>query len=154
MNWPSRESKIPVDAVKMSPDTDLLPPVLHSDLWQKPVPMEGPINTAGAEDAPVITPDGNTFFFFFTPDASVLPEKQLLDSVSGIWWSKKVNGTWSEPERIILNDDLALDGPLCIQGNTLWFASIRVGIMEMMEMYTPQYSRMANGKIGKTPVSW
>jgi hypothetical protein len=57
----------------------------------------------------------------------VPPEKQLLDSVTGIWWSKKVNGTWSEPERIILNDDIALDGPLCIQGNTLWFASFRAG---------------------------
>ena len=124
---PKRGDKIPSDAIKITPEIDRFPPVLHSDLWDEPVPMEGPINTAGAEDAPVITPDGNTFFFFFTPDLEVPPEKQLLDSVTGIWWSKKISGTWSEPERIILNDDLVLDGPLCIQGNTLWFASFRNG---------------------------
>jgi hypothetical protein len=53
---PKRGDKIPSDAVKITPGMDRFPPVLHSDLWQEPVPMEGPVNTAGAEDAPVITP--------------------------------------------------------------------------------------------------
>ncbi len=89
---PTRGEAIPSDAVKMTPETDLMPPVLHSDEWLDPVPMTGPINTAGAEDSPFVLPDGNTMFFFFTPDVSVPPEKQLLDKVTGIWWSKKVAG--------------------------------------------------------------
>ncbi len=125
--WPTRYDKIPADAVKMTPDTDIYPPVIHSNEWHAPEPMAGPVNTAGAEDAPVISPDGNAFYFFFTPDVDVPPEKQLLDSVTGIWNSKNENGAWTEPERILLNDDLALDGPLCIQGDSLWFASFRVG---------------------------
>ena len=59
----SRGDSIPDDAVKMTPETDAFPPALHSDEWMQPIPMEGPINTAGAEDAPVIMPDGNTFIF-------------------------------------------------------------------------------------------
>jgi hypothetical protein len=56
VDLPKRGDKIPSDAVKITPGMDRFPPVLHSDLWQEPVPMEGPVNTAGAEDAPVITP--------------------------------------------------------------------------------------------------
>jgi hypothetical protein len=38
---PKRGDKIPSDAVKITPDMENFPPVLHSDLWQEPVPMEG-----------------------------------------------------------------------------------------------------------------
>jgi len=61
-----RESKIPEDAVKVTPETDLFPPHLHSDKYAEPVPMPGPINTASGEDSPFITPDGSTFYFFFS----------------------------------------------------------------------------------------
>jgi hypothetical protein len=118
---------IPKDVIKGTPEKDFYPPVLLSDGWEKPIPLEGPINTGGAEDAPVIAPDGNTFFFFFTPDVRIPANRQLIDGVTGIWWSKKVNEIWNEPERVVLNNDLALDGPFCIQGNTLWFGSYRVG---------------------------
>ena len=47
--------------------------------------MEGPVNTAGAEDSPFVTPDGQTLYFFFTPDVRVPAEQQLLDGVTGIW---------------------------------------------------------------------
>lgn len=140
VEWPSRYEKIPADAVKMTPETDNFPPVLHSEEWNEPVPMEGPVNTAGAEDAPVITPDGLTFFLFFTPDVDIPPESQLLDSVTGIWWTEKSGGEWSEPERILLNDDLALDGPFCIVADTLWFGSFRVGNYgEDGDIYTTIY---------------
>lgn len=122
-----RGDTIPKDAVKMTSEVDNFPPVLHCDEWSPPIPVDGLINTAGAEDAPVITPDGNTLFFFFTPDVDVPPEKQILDAVSGVWWSKKNNNTWTEPERIILHHGLSLDAPLCILGDTLWFASFRNG---------------------------
>jgi hypothetical protein len=123
----TREEAIPADAVKMTPATDVYPPASLSDSWETPVPMAGLINTAGGEDAPVITPDGNTFFFFWTPDVNIPPEKQVIDGVTGIWWSKQQADTWTEPERIILNDDISLDGPFCIQGDTLWFGSVRTG---------------------------
>jgi hypothetical protein len=48
---PSRESKIPADAVKMSPESDTYPPLLHSDEYEQPVPL-AVINTEGAEDSP------------------------------------------------------------------------------------------------------
>jgi hypothetical protein len=140
---PTRGETIPSDAVKMTPETDLMPPVLHSEEWFDPVPMTGPINTAGAEDSPFVLPDGNTMFFFFTPDVRVPPEKQLLDKVTGIWWSKKVGGNWSEPERIILSDDLALDGAQFIQGSKMWFASVRVGNYNEIDIYT---ARLVDGE--------
>jgi hypothetical protein len=34
-----RESKIPTDAVKMTPETDEYPPQLHSDEYEQPIPM-------------------------------------------------------------------------------------------------------------------
>lgn len=133
-----RLASIPSDAIKMTPENDVFPPVLHSDEWEYPIPMPGPINTAGAEDAPVISPDGNLFIFFFTPDVTVSPEKQVLDGVSGIWWVTKEDGIWGEPQKAILNIGLSLDGPLCIQGNTLWFCSARSGTYRELDIFTAE----------------
>jgi WD40-like Beta Propeller Repeat len=135
----TREEAIPADAVKMTPATDMYPPVSLSDSWKTPVPMPGPINTAGGEDAPVITLDGKTFFFFWTPDVNIPAEKQVIDGVTGIWWSKRQADTWTEPERIILNDDVSLDGPLCIQDDSLWFCSARVGGYRDIDIYIAKY---------------
>lgn len=137
---PLRSDTIPADAVKGTPATDNFKPVLHLDDWEDPVPMSGPINTAGAEDSPFITPDGNRFFFFFTPDVRVPPEKQLLDKVTGIWWSQKVGGVWTEPERILFCDDVSLDGAEFVQGNTMWFGSVRAGNLGEIDVYTAQYA--------------
>ena len=126
---PTRESAIPKDAVKVTPQTDTFPPILHSDEWNLPVPLPQSINTAGAEDSPFVMPDGNTLYFFFTPDTSVPPEKQILDNVTGIYVSKKQNGTWTSTTRVILQDHgkLALDGAEFVQDNIMWFASAREG---------------------------
>jgi len=124
-----RDTKIPLDAVKISPETDAHPPQIHSAEFEAPVPVPGWVNTAGAEDSPFITPDGNTLYFFFTPDVQIPAEKQLLDGVTGIYRSVKVNGEWSEPERITLQDPgiLALDGCEFILGDRMWFCSAREG---------------------------
>lgn len=124
-----RESKIPEGAVKMTPETDDHPPVLHSDLFNEPVPLPHPVNTAGGEDSPFITEDGLTLYFFFTPDVDIPAEKQLLDDVTGIYRSKRMGNTWSEPERVWLQDPgkLALDGAVTIEGDRIWFASAREG---------------------------
>lgn len=126
---PTRESAIPAGAVKMTPETDFYPPILHSDEWMQPVPLSEAINTAGGEDSAFVTPDGDTLYFFFTPDVNIPAEKQVLDGVTGIYVSKKQNGAWSTAERIILQDSgkLALDGAEFVQGDTMWFASAREG---------------------------
>ncbi|MBU2561441.1 MAG: hypothetical protein KKD17_04020 [Nanoarchaeota archaeon] len=129
---PSRESRIPADAVKMTPDTDLNLPVLHSDEFEKPVPF-APVNTAGAEDSPFMPADRDEFYFFFTPDVRVPVEKQILDGVTGIWVSKKQDGTWQEPERVMLQKPgkLAGDGCEFVAGNTMWFCTAREGYTGM-----------------------
>jgi hypothetical protein len=124
----SRTEAIPASAIMILTGDDLYPPILHSDEYETPLPLPAPVNTAGAEDSPFIMPDGNTLYLFFTPDVSVPAEKQLLDGVTGIYKSvKDPNGTWGEPERVILNDDISLDGAEFVQGNTIWFCSARAG---------------------------
>ncbi len=135
-----RESKIPSDIGKASPQTDVYPPKLHSNEFKEPVPMEYPINTAGAEDSPFMMPDGKTFYFFFTPDVRIPPEKQLIDQVTGIYVSKKIDGNWSKPERMVLQepDKLALDGCLFVQGEKSWFCSAREGYTGI-NMFTAEF---------------
>ncbi|HHQ44782.1 MAG TPA: hypothetical protein ENN13_01430 [Candidatus Altiarchaeales archaeon] len=125
----TRAETIPSDAVKYTPERDEHPPILHVDGWENPVPLAPPVNTAGAEDSAFVTPDGNTLYFFFTPDVRVPVDKQVIDGVTGIWVSKKVNGAWSEPERVILHykDKLSLDGCEFVQNGVIWFCSAREG---------------------------
>ena len=134
-----RIASIPGTAVKMTPEADLHKPVMHSSLWQQPVLMPGPVNTAGAEDSPFITQNGTWFFFFFTPDVTVPAEKQLLDGVTGIWWTQLLDGVWTPPEKIILNDDVSLEGAECVIGDKMWFASIRTGNLGEIDVYTAEY---------------
>jgi len=135
----TRAEAIPPNAVKMTPAQDLFPPHLQSNEWEDPIPLPGPFNTAGAEDSPFITPDGNRFFFFFTPDPNIPVNEQLFDGATGIWWSQKVAGQWTEPERIILNDAVSLDGCEFVQGNTIWFCSVRVGNYREIDWYMATY---------------
>ena len=137
----TREGSIPENAVKVTPDTDVYPPVLHSDEWESPVPMEG-INTAGAEDSPFVYEDD--FYFFFTPDPNIPVEKQLLDGVTGIYVSHNINGAWTTPERVRLQEDgsLSLDGCTFVQGNSMWFCSAREGYTGV-NWFTAEY---CNGK--------
>ncbi|OGL78276.1 hypothetical protein A3E39_03875 [Candidatus Uhrbacteria bacterium RIFCSPHIGHO2_12_FULL_60_25] len=137
----SRAETIPKETVKMTPGRDLLPPILHSNEWTKPVPLPAPVNSAGAEDSPFITPDGNTFYFFFTPDPNIPPEGQLTDGVTGIWSSEKTGDGWSEPKRVILmkGSDLSLDGCEFVQGDTMWFCSARKGNYRDIDMYTARF---------------
>jgi len=126
---PSRYAMIPASAHKVAPEEDPYPPILESDQYEEPVPLGPPIDSAGAEDSPFITPDGNRMYFFFTPDTAVPAEKQLLDNVTGIYVSRKTASGWDEPERVILEDpgQLALDGCEFVQGQVMWFCSAREG---------------------------
>ena len=123
-----RERDIPEGAVKRTPENDAFPPVLLAAGWEDPVPLEGPMNTAGAEDAPVISPDGDTFLFFFTGDVNVPPYMQInhgTNGATGIWWSRREGGVWTEPERIVTWNDDTLDGPFWLSGDSLWYGSFR-----------------------------
>ncbi len=135
----SRYASVPAGAPKYTPQNDTHPPVLHSEGWQQPVPMPGPISTAGAEDSPFITPDGNWFFFFFTPDLRIPAAQQLNDGVTGIWWSVRVGNGWSDPAKIDLGSGQSLDGCEFVQGNTMWFCSVRVGNYRSVDIFTAHY---------------
>ena len=124
-----RESKIPPKQMKMTLETDLLPPILHSDEFHAPVPMPYPINTAGAEDSGFIMPDGNTFYVWFTPNPIAPLSEQLDDGVTGIYEYKLIDGEWKQPERVWLQDPdkQALDGCEFVQNCVMWFCTARTG---------------------------
>ncbi len=137
----TRAESLPADAVKSTPESDAHPPVLHGDEYAPPVPVAGGINTAGAEDSPFVTPDGATMYFFFTPDVRVPPEKQLLDGVTGVYVSHRSGDTWSDAERVPLQDadKLSLDGAVAVDGDMMWFASAREGNYRGVDMWTAKW---------------
>lgn len=97
--------------VKTIPAEDFWPPII-AEGWSQPDPLPAPANTAGGEDSPFILPDGQTLYFFFTPDVSIPPEKQVLDGLTGIWVTHLTPSGWSEPQRVRLANPgvPALDG--------------------------------------------
>ncbi len=131
LQYPSvdRHDKLPADIEKVTPETDIYPPVLHSSEFYEPIPLGGGINTSGAEDSPFVLPDGTAMYFFFTPDVRLSAEQQLFDEVSGVWVSYRYGSEWTEAERVWLQEPgmLSLDGAVCVQGSEMWFASAREG---------------------------
>ena len=131
-----RYELIPNSQVKLGPDDDYPKPRLHSFLWENPVILEGGINTAGAEDSPFVSPDGNSFYFFFTPDVSKPAEEQLTDGVTGIWVSEKVNGVWAEAELVDLSTlGPSLDGCAYVNEDEIWFCSARMGNYKSIDFW-------------------
>ena len=124
-----RQSRIPAQASKMGPDTDEHPPLVTSSGFEPPVPVPGLVNTAGGEDSPFILPNGNTLYFFFTPDVSVPVEQQVVDGVTGIYVSRMKDGTWDAPDRVLLEPPGTAAGDGCefVQGDVMWFCSVREG---------------------------
>ena len=125
----------------MGPEADPHPPEVQAAGWGEPVALPGSANTAGAEDGPFVTADGQTLFFTFTPDPDVPAEEQLFDGVTGIYLSRRQGDDWSEPERAVLADpgELALDGCPFLLGETLWFCSARQGNLRGVDLWTAHY---------------
>lgn len=124
-----------------SPDailqTDKNPPVLHVEDWETPQPLPAPIDRDGDELAPFITLAGDELYFFYNTDLSVSEAKRALDGISGIYYSKKVDRVWSEPEKVVLSEENALDSCVYTDGQTLWFCSKRDGnYKEEGDLYT------------------
>lgn len=137
---PERESLIPANAVKMSPENDALPPELHSDEFEEPVPLPYPVNTRGAEDSAFILPDGQTLYVWFTPNNRMDVIEQAQDQVTGIYKFEKQDDGWSSPQRLWLADpdEPQLDGCGFFQGNTVWICAVRQGL-EGMHWMTSSY---------------
>lgn len=128
----------PINIEKVLPEQDDHPPILHSNEWKTPHPINGAVISAGLEDSPFITPDGRTLFFFYTPLANIPAEQQIYDQVTGIYRSEVADDVWQEPERMVLTqgNNLALDGCPFFQDNTLWFCSIRAGNLRDIDIWT------------------
>jgi hypothetical protein len=148
-----RESKIPSDAVKMSPQTDAAPVRSLSPGYYDPVPVPYPINTAGGEDSAFILPDGNTLFLFFTPDVNIPVEKQVIDGVTGIYSSQKVEGVWQKPERVNLQEPgkAGSDGCEFVKDKIMYFCTVREGY-EGIHWFKADYSddKWKNWRIADT----
>jgi hypothetical protein len=142
----TRADSIPAGTVKMTPANDPGPPQLNpdfSDYWYDPVPLEGPINTAGAEDSAFITPDGLNFYFWFKADVTMEVYEEADDPMSGIHWSQKVDGEWQEPERVFLSyyDEKTIEGAQTVRDDVMWFISVRednLGGTDTMEWWTAE----------------
>ncbi|OGN94524.1 MAG: hypothetical protein A2Y89_07570 [Chloroflexi bacterium RBG_13_51_18] len=137
----TRELSIPADAVKMTPEMDVLPPILHSGDYYEPVPLSPVINTAGGEDSPFILGDASALYFFFTPDVNIPAEEQLFDGVTGIWVSYRKDGQWQTAQRVLLQDadELALDGCEYVRGNEIWFCTARVGNYRGIDIWVAEF---------------
>ncbi len=135
INWTQRRLESLPQVSKILPEDDLFPPVIHDDGWEEPVPIGSPINTAGAEDSPFILPGGEAFYFFFTPDVGIPPAKQISDGVTGIWVCERKDGRWSAPEKVVLSNDISLDGCAFVLDDRMWFASVRAGNVREIDYY-------------------
>jgi len=138
----ARLEAIPSGAVKGIPEEDHWPPIVHSG-WSQPEPMEFPINTAGGEDSPFFIPDGQTLYFFFTPDVNIPAELQVLDGLTGIWVTHMADGEWTLPERVWLADDPSeyhMDGCPAIHEGFMFFCSIRAENVQEIEWYNASQS--------------
>lgn len=135
----TRDEAIPSDAVKVTTAMDDHPPQLSaafSTIFEDPVPLPGPINTAGAEDSPFITPDGKRFFFWFSPDVRSASES-VNDGSTGMYTTSLSGTTWGEPKRVFTGWDV-LDGCPTYYGGKLYFCSVRSS--EGMQMYIGDFN--------------
>lgn len=123
---PDRYALLP--PVKYGPESDPWPPTAAPG-WSQPEALPYPVNTAGGEDSPFLLPDGQTLYFFFTPDVSLPAERQILDGVTGLWVTQRRGETWSEPQRVWLSrpGELSLDGCAFVSGEQMYFCTVRAG---------------------------
>jgi len=141
---PNRESLIPENAIKMTPENDKTSPKLLSDEYEQPIPLPYPVNTNGLEDSAFIMPDGKTLYVWFTPNNKMDVIEQSQDLVSGIYKFEKQEDSWSEPERIWLvkPGEPHLDGCGFFQDDKLWICGARKNY-EGLHWFT---STFENGK--------
>lgn len=76
--------------------------------------------------------------FFFTPTIENPPEMQVLDGVTGLYFSDWEGSGWGAPLRVILTKPgkYALDGCGTLRGDVLWFCSVREGNLREIDIWT------------------
>ncbi len=143
---PDRENLIPLEQVKIRPETDIYPPKSFSSEYDDPVPLPYPVNTAGAEDSAYMMPDGQTLYVWFTPSPQIPVEQQVIDGATGIYVFHRIGNSWSTAERVWLQDPgkLSLDGCEFVSGNKIWFCAAREGYTGL-HWFTAEFT---NGKWG------
>ncbi len=121
-------NSIPASKVKVIPQKNIYSPILHSSEYLESVPLSNLVNTAGAED-PIYHYRWPRTVFFFTREVSVPASKQLLDGVTGIYVSMKINRDWIESENIaiIKSESDELLTYIAPDGNELWFTRTYMG---------------------------
>ena len=72
---------------------------------------------------------------------SIPVERQLLDSMTGIWVTHHSGENWSEPERLRLSDpgEPALDGCEFVLDDWMVFCSARAGNQREIDLYTADF---------------
>jgi hypothetical protein len=125
-----RKRLIPEGQIKITKENDIYPVRSESEDYEDPVPLPYPVNTAGAEDSAFIMPDGKTLYIWFTPDVNNPVQNQAVDGVTGIYVSYQMNGSWTEPERVYLEQPgkAVLDGCAFVLDDTMWFCTAREGL--------------------------
>jgi hypothetical protein len=118
------------------PEFDIYYPIILIEGWESPQPLPALIDAEGDELSPFITLAGDELYYFYTPDLSVSEAKQALDGISGTYYSKKVDGVWSEPQKLDFATENSLDGCIYTVGQTLWFCSRREGNYGDVDFYT------------------
>lgn len=103
------------------------------------------VNTDGQHEAsPTMTKDGKMMIFARSNDGGRKTHKEVA-----LYMTRNVNGTWSAPELMPINDLEAWNGApsLSADGKTLYFASNRRGGKGGLDLYRTTLDQ--NGKWGK-----
>ena len=115
------------------------------DGWSDPVNIGAPVNSPGYEGFPSLSPDGNTLYF-----VRECPEKTSCKDKLGIFYSVKVDDTWTEPKKMPapINTEYCEFGPVILADNlSLIFSSTRPGGYGGYDLYKTE--RTEQGGWGK-----
>lgn len=119
-----RFTAIPTDAVKITPETDLFPSVLHSLEIDPPVSNSNTVNTAGAVDSPFISPDGGRPPLLHPrclyPAGEASPGQR-----AGIFTAQHINGALSPAKQVFCSrtegDSSGMDTLSCWRSSVVLF---------------------------------
>ena len=92
--------------------------------WLRAVPTDGDVNTAADEGTPAFTPDGRMMYFTRADGGNG------RDMKISIWRSRRLDGEWSEPVKVIIDNDTLHNyahPAISADGRWLIFSSNRCG---------------------------
>jgi len=150
--FPSRYDAIPADQWKRNQSSDPYQPIILSPEWGNLNNLSMyPLNSAGAEDSPYISPDGKSFYFYYKANMSQSVYEEILEPTSGIYMSNWIESenNWTDPVKLgLMGEDypynMSLDGAAwTYDDETMVFASTRVGMTGQFDIF---YTKRVNGQ--------